>query len=165
MSSDLMKATAGIVESYVRNNPLGADDVPQLIQEVYASLSQLDPRLLESADEDTSELDAWAQDLAQGRRPSPISLKRPAPAVAVEESLSKDSITCLICGKVCKALKGHLTRTHKISVSDYRAMFDLPRDYPMVAPNYSAKRRQLAQDTGLGEKLRASRERLDELSE
>nr|CRH06824.1 putative Transcriptional regulator, MucR family [Candidatus Magnetococcus massalia] len=164
MSVDLIQTTAGIVESYVSNNELNAKELPALINEVFASLEELSEHpeegMMEGDQEALNSLDQWTESLqrrAAGKTATPQA--KPTPAVAVDQAVTEDGVTCLICGKTCKALKGHLTRTHKMNVSDYREMFDLPRDFPMVAPNYSEKRRQLAQDAGLGEKLYASRQR------
>ena len=38
-------------------------------------------------------------------------------------------------------------------------MFDLPRNFSMVAPAYAEKRRQLAIDSGLAEKLQKARKK------
>lgn len=81
------------------------------------------------------------------------------PAVPTSQAVSKDTVTCLVCGKVAKTLKGHLTRTHHMDVNAYRAMFSLAKDFPIVAPSYSERRRQLAVDSGLGDKLREGRRR------
>jgi predicted transcriptional regulator len=47
-------------------------------------------------------------------------------------------------------LKRHLTR-HGLTPEQYREKWGLPRDYPIVAPNYSAQRSALAKSMGLGE--------------
>jgi predicted transcriptional regulator len=40
---------------------------------------------------------------------------------------------------------------------EYRAKWDLKRDYPMVAPSYAAARSNLAKAMGLGRKARSAR--------
>jgi predicted transcriptional regulator len=42
---------------------------------------------------------------------------------------------------------------------DYRAKWGLPRDYPMVAPNYAAARSELAKTMGLGQQRRKSEQK------
>ncbi|MGN7612601.1 MucR family transcriptional regulator [Magnetococcales bacterium HHB-1] len=85
----------------------------------------------------------------------PPQPKRHTPIVPISEAVREDVVICLICGKECKALKGHLTRSHRISIEEYRERFGLPKSFPLVAPSYSAHRRKLAKDAGLGERLRA----------
>ena len=77
------------------------------------------------------------------------------PAVSIEDSLtSPDQILSLIDGKPYKALKRHLS-THGLTPAEYRSRYDLPADYPMVAPSYSAARREVALKLGLGGKRKA----------
>jgi predicted transcriptional regulator len=79
------------------------------------------------------------------------------PAVSVKESLaSKDHIISLIDGKPYKMLKRHL-QTRGLTPAEYIGRYNLPSDYPMVAENYSKKRRKLAKQIGLGQKGRAAR--------
>jgi aspartate 1-decarboxylase len=79
------------------------------------------------------------------------------PHVPVAQSVTEESVVCLICGKVGKSIRGHITKTHRIDIPTYLANYGLPKDFPLVAPAYSATRRQLAIAAGAGEKLRASR--------
>ena len=76
----------------------------------------------------------------------------PAPAVPIRKSVTPDAIICLEDGKSFKSLKRHLRTAYGMTPEDYREKWGLPADYPMVAPNYSAKRSQLAKDNGLGRK-------------
>lgn len=162
MSSDLVKHTAEIVEAYVSNNEVPSKEVPTLLNSVFHALQ----RLSVGETETSQPIDYGSYNTSGTRTPPTKSeKKRPVPAVSPEESVREDSITCMICAKPCKALKGHLTRSHSIDFDQYRKMFDLPKDFPMVAPSYSAKRRQLALDAGLGEKLRESRKRAKEIVE
>ncbi|MBF0588021.1 MAG: MucR family transcriptional regulator [Magnetococcales bacterium] len=153
MSSELVKRAAEIVEAYVSNNEVPADEVPALLNEVYNSLVRMSGGVGDAAQA------AIAGGVEEGGGAGSSSHPRVTPAVPVSEAVHKGYVVCLMCGKRCKALKGHLTRSHKIEVDDYRGMFDLPKDFPLVAPNYSARRRQLAIDAGLGDKLREARKR------
>jgi predicted transcriptional regulator len=74
------------------------------------------------------------------------------PAVAVRKSVAPDYIICLEDGKKFKSLKRHLRTHYNLSPEEYREKWGLPADYPMVAPNYSATRSELAKDNGLGRK-------------
>src|SRR3546814_20382596 len=49
-------------------------------------------------------------------------------------------------------LRRHLMTHYNMTPEDYRAKWNLPKDYPMVAPNYAEKRRALAKAIGLGSK-------------
>ena len=68
----------------------------------------------------------------------------------MKKSVTADAIVCLEDGKKFKSLKRHLRTDHNLSPEEYRAKWGLPRDYPMVAPNYAASRSELAKKMGLG---------------
>lgn len=82
-------------------------------------------------------------------KPEPVKLE---PAVPIRRSITPDLIFCLEDGKGFKSLKRHLSSHYGMTPEQYREKWCLPADYPMVAPNYSAKRSQLAKDNGLGRK-------------
>jgi len=79
------------------------------------------------------------------------------PAVSRKKAFGKDKIYCMICGKGFKTLSRHLKTSHEMSASEYRKQFDIPRAQSLAAKNYSDKRRQMAIDRGLGEKLAKAR--------
>ena len=126
-NSDLLDLTTAIVAAQVGNNEVRTDQVPSLIQEVHQALSGL------------------------GAEPAQT---KQTPAVPIKKSVRKDAVTCLECGFSAKMLKRHLFSTHDLSVDAYRERWRLPSDYPMVAPDYSAKRSKLAKKIGLGKKPR-----------
>jgi predicted transcriptional regulator len=64
--------------------------------------------------------------------------------------VQKDAITCLECGASMKLLKRHLTAEHGMTPDAYRARWDLDADYPLVAPSYAERRKELAVEMGLG---------------
>ena len=78
------------------------------------------------------------------------------PAVPIKKSITDDHIICLEDGKKLKMLKRHLKTAYDMTPEDYRAKWNLPPDYPMVAPNYAAKRQELAKKIGLGRKKGAA---------
>lgn len=78
-----------------------------------------------------------------------------APAVPVRSSVKPDYIVSLIDGKKLKTLKRHLS-THGLTPAEYRERYGLKADYPMVAPNYAAQRRETAKRIGLGRKARTA---------
>lgn len=125
MTQTLIAFTSNIVEAYVSNNSADLDDVPVLINNVYSALSGLG-----GAAEQVEE--------------------RPEPAVSIRASVKPDYLVCLEDGKKLKMLKRYLRTNYDMSPEEYRERWNLPSDYPMVAPNYAEKRRELAKKIGLG---------------
>jgi predicted transcriptional regulator len=123
--NDLLALTSDIVSSHVANNTVAVSDLPQLIQNVYATLSGLTQPM---------------------KAPEP----RPEPAVPIRSSIKPDYIVCLEDGKKLKMLKRHLMTSYGMTPEQYRTKWGLPADYPMVAPNYAEARRTLAKQIGLG---------------
>ena len=126
MTETLITLTSDIVAAHVSNNSVGVDDVPGLISNVYGAL----PGLGSASKEE----------------------ERPEPAVSVRSSIKPDYIVCLEDGKKLKMLKRHLMTHYNMTPDEYRKRWELPADYPMVAPNYAEKRRELAKKIGLGRK-------------
>ena len=126
VDANLIDLTADIVSAYVSNNTVASTDLPGLINEVYGALQRT---------------------ASTSTEPEPEPLK---PAIAVKKSVTPDYIICLEDGKKFKSLKRHLRTSYDMSPEDYRAKWDLPADYPMVAPGYSRQRSKLAKKMGLG---------------
>ncbi len=128
-TADLVTMTAEIVAAYVANNALGTGDVGGLIGTVYASLATLGQAPEEEA-----------------------PAAKPTGAVSARKSLANSAhILSMIDGKPYKMLTRHIGR-NGYTPESYREAFGLPRDYPMVAPDYAGKRRELALKIGLGRK-------------
>lgn len=87
-----------------------------------------------------------------GEPQAPATEERPQPAVPIRKSVTPDYIICLEDGKRFKSLKRHLATYYRLTPDQYRARWELPSDYPMVAPNYAATRSALAKANGLGRK-------------
>ena len=132
--SDILSLTANVVSAHVGKNQLEVDALPGLIQAVYRSLST-----------------------AGEPQPTPAASAQ-VPAVPVKKSVFPDYIVCLEDGKKLKMLKRHLQASYGMTPDAYRAKWGLPRDYPMVAPNYAATRSGLAKKIGLGRKPAAAAE-------
>jgi len=122
----LITLTSDIVTAHVANNDVDVTDVPPLIESVYGALSGLGNKVIEEV--------------------------LPEPAVSVRASVKSDHLVCLDCGKKMKMLKRHLMTDHGMSPDDYRERWNLASDYPLVAPEYAEKRRELAKKIGLGRK-------------
>lgn len=151
----LIKYTADIVKSYVLRNEIAPQDIPELIDSVHRSLAAVSSEG-EAAMEGETAAAGFAPDTPVER---PARKKDPVPFVPIDQAVTHDAVICLICGKANKAIKGHLSRTHGIDVKTYIALFSLPKGFAMVAPSYSEKRRKLAIDAGLGDKLREGRKK------
>ena len=81
-----------------------------------------------------------------------VEAPRKEPFVPVKKSIFPDYLVCLEDGRKMKTLKRHLRTSFGLTPEEYRAKWDLPHDYPMVAPNYAEHRSQLAKQLGLGRK-------------
>jgi predicted transcriptional regulator len=132
MTETLIALTADIVAAHVSNNSVSVADLPTLINNVHGALSSLGNG---------------------AQQPEP----RPEPKVSIRASVKPDYIICLEDGKKLKMLKRHLMTHYNMTPEQYRAKWNLPADYPMVAPNYAEQRRSLAKKIGLGTKRRRSR--------
>jgi predicted transcriptional regulator len=130
MQETLVTLTADIVAAHVSNNSVAVSDLPLLIANVHGALAQLG-----------------------AKAPEPEA-KKQEPAVSVRASIKPDYIVCLEDGKRLKMLKRHLMTHYQMTPEQYRAKWNLPADYPMVAPNYAEQRRSLAKKIGLGTKRR-----------
>ncbi|SLN19492.1 MucR family transcriptional regulator [Oceanibacterium hippocampi] len=130
---ELMALTTEIVTSHLSNNKVEMGDLPRLIRDVYGTLAGV------------GSVEQEAQ--------------RQQPAVPVRRSVTPDFLICLEDGKKLKMLKRHLKTAYDMSPEDYRLKWNLPPDYPMVAPNYASQRRELAKSIGLGTNRRRSSKR------
>jgi predicted transcriptional regulator len=129
--SELLRMTTEVVASYVRQNPVAAERLPELINSVHDSLKNVNGQA------------------------APQQPEQPAkPAVPIRKSINPDYLVCLEDGKKLKMLKRHLRTTYNMSPDEYRAKWGLPPDYPMVAPNYAAQRSDFAKRIGLGRSAR-----------
>ena len=127
---DYATLTAEVVSAYVAHNAVRAADLPELISSVHGTLQGLNV-------------------------PQQAEPEKREPPVSIRKSLTPDFLISLEDGKRYKSLKRHLTG-RGLSPEQYREKWGLPRDYPMVAPNYAKQRSELAKALGLGQ-LRRSR--------
>ena len=126
---ELLELTAEVVTSFVSNNPLPRTELPALIQAVHSAIERLGKKA-ENA-------------------PPQVELK--APAVPVRKSVTPDYLICLEDGKRFKSMRRHLGLLG-LTPEQYREKWNLPSDYPIVAPNYAAHRSAMAKKIGLGQK-------------
>lgn len=123
----LITLTSDIVSAHISNNNVATESVPGLIKSVYAALAGVG-------------------------EPETVVEEKREPAVSIRASVKPDVVTCLECGFKGKMLKRHLDREHGLTVEEYKARWNLPANHPLVAPDYAAKRAELAKSIGLGRK-------------
>jgi predicted transcriptional regulator len=131
--NDYIGLAANIVAAYVSHNPVPSAEIPNLISQIYAALKRVS--------------DGQATSAAEPAKP----------AVPIKRSVTAEYIVCLEDGLKFKSLKRHLRSRYNLTPDQYREKFNLPADYPMVAPNYAAARSKLAKDMGLGQQRRRRR--------
>ena len=124
-TSEILTLTAQIVVAHVAANKVSAGDVPALINAVYGAL-----------------IHAGAP-----------KVQPQEPAVPIKRSIQREYLVCLEDGAKLQSMKRYLQAQFGLTPDAYRAKWGLPRDYPMVAPAYAAKRSELAKHLGLGTAL------------
>ena len=132
-SKALLRMTSDIVSSFVANNPVTTDGLPDVIRSVYRTIASI-----------AGAGDARADD-------------KPRPTVPVSRSVTTDFIICLEDGRKLKMLKRYLRSRYDMSPDEYRKRWGLPADYPMVAPAYTERRSEFAKKIGLGKGVRKGR--------
>jgi predicted transcriptional regulator len=126
--SDTLEMAAEVLAAFVSNNPLPKSELPALIQTIHDALTRLS---------------MGVENAAPKEEPK-------QPAVSIRKSITPEYLICLEDGKQFKSLKRHLG-THGLTPDQYRMKWNLPADYPVVAPNYAATRSALAKAIGLGQ--------------
>ena len=126
-TSSPIELAAEMVAAFVSNNSVPTSELPALIQAVHTALAEL----------------------AVGPVGAPFQVEAKAPAVRIRKSITPDFLICLEDGKRYKSLGRHLAG-HGLTPEQYREKWNLPSDYPMVAPNYAAQRSALAKKMGFG---------------
>ena len=127
-STTLAEITTEVVAAYIGKNHVQPSDVPGLIATIHASFSTLGSAVMAA--------------------PEPAKM---TPPVSIKKSITDEYIISMEDGKQYQSLKRHLTK-HGLTPAEYREKWGLPKDYPMVAAAYSAKRSALAKSLGLGNK-------------
>mgnify|MGYP005989873315 FL=1 len=129
--TDVLDMTASIVTSFVANNSIAASELPALIKTVHGTIL----------------------DLSTGGAQTADILE---PAVSIAKSVTPEYLVCLEDGRKLKMLKRYLRSRYDMTPEEYRSRWNLPADYPMVAPNYAKLRSKHAKDIGLGKKKQAN---------
>lgn len=116
-----------VVNAFIHYNPVSRGDLPDLIGEVHKAIVAL-------------------------KTPAAPPVPDQVPAVPIKKSVDPDFIVCLEDGLRFKSLMRHLRTRYDMTPDEYRKRWNLPADYPLIAPNYSARRSELAKAAGLGRK-------------
>ncbi len=119
-----LESVSKIVSAYVSKNSVPSGELSGLIWTVHEAL----------------------------KSPGQAAASPPEPAVPIKKSITADYVICLEDGKKLKMLKRHLRTAYDMSPDEYRQRWGLSSDYPMVAPEYAARRSELAKKIGLGRK-------------
>lgn len=129
----LVELTADIVAAYVSNHVVPVAELAALIGDVHSALNNTSA-------------------------PAPVAavVEKPKPPVPVRKSIQDDYLICLEDGQKFKSLKRHLMTHYNMTPEEYREKWDLPADYPMVAPAYAEARSRLAKEMGLGQRRKRS---------
>jgi predicted transcriptional regulator len=117
----LITQTATIVAAFVARNPMRTSELPKLIETVHRSLIQ-----------------QW--DVSEIRKGEGVFV----PAVSAEKSVRREHLVCLECGNIFRSLRRHISTAHRQKPDQYRKKWNLPRDYPMVAPSFGKERSESA---------------------
>lgn len=126
-SHNLIELTAEVISAYVTQNSVPTAQLPDLIAVVHGALKML------------------------GQQPAEPTSQELRPAVPIKTSITPDFLVCLEDGRRFKSLRRHLSSKYGMTPDQYRAKWSLPKDYPMVAPNYAAARSEFARRMGLGQ--------------
>ena len=129
--NNTVQLAASIVSAYIANNSLPMTELSGLISSVHSVIAKL-----------------------AGNSSHPPAAEAQRPAVAIKKSIAEDHIICLEDGRKFKSLKRHLRTRYNLTPEQYRAKWQLPADYPMVAKAYAETRSRMAKDMGLGQQRR-----------
>jgi len=153
MQNNIAALVSQIAVSFVSHRELPSAAVPGLVRSILSTLRDLS---------DGGAFAAYKKSLEPVKTPDPAAfmprlIKAARSAFATSEpkadprkSVFNSGIVCLSCGKFCKVMRSHLHFSHKLSVEQYRELWNLPASYPMTAPEYSRSRSFAAKGSGLG---------------
>lgn len=125
---DLLAMTTDIVSAFLSKNEAEKEDLPGLINLTYNALSGV-------------QSDTYENEITDQK-----------PAVSIRRSITPEHIICLEDGKKLKMLKRYLRINYDMTPEEYRMKWNLPHDYPMVAPDYAKQRSEFAKTIGLGKR-------------
>ena len=137
--ASVLDAVARVVAAFAGRADTSQDDIISLarrLSDVFSSLEEL-PAVRPAA-------------AMEPNKSTRVSVETPTPAVPIEKAVTDDKVYCLCCGRGFTMLKRHLKAEHGLTEEEYRTLFGLPEDMPLVAPNYSERKAAYAKRIGLG---------------
>ena len=138
MASEVLKLTAHIVMSHASMSELTPTELVEEIKEIYSVLASLEGGEAVEAVAPPKEAEAVKK-----------------PSIPLKDIVKAKHVVCLECGKKLRTLKAHLSKAHNLLPKEYYQRYGLDRKkYPLVCKEYSAQRRKLAIDKGLGSRLK-----------
>jgi len=126
----LQDLVAQVASAYFSNSHVTPTEIPAVISQIAASLNAVS---------------ASAPEVAE----SAAGQAKATPA-QVRKSITPDALISFEDGRGYKTLRRHLS-VRGMTPEEYREKWGLPASYPMVSPNYSATRSQMAKTIGLGQ--------------
>ena len=147
MNNGVLDATVQVMQTLIEQGKVDAERLPEITEKIGGALAALQRRYGGLSVEAAEQAGAGAAttDAALSENVVPQE-----PAVPIGESVQPDYIVCLEDGRKMKMLKRHLRNAYGMTPEQYRAKWNLPEDYPMVAPRYREMRRRMATRAGGG---------------
>ncbi len=125
-NTDVTDLVAEITSAYLGANQVPVSEIANVVNAIHSALTNI------------------------GKTSAPAAVAA-EPAVSVKKSITPEFLICLEDGRRFKSLKRHLRSKYDMTPEAYRAKWNLPKDYPMVAPAYAKARSDLAKSMGLGQ--------------
>ena len=135
MAKSLYELAAEIVAAQAGVAKMTAEELDDLIKKTYESLKNIK----------CNEEGAAAEDAA--------------PAMNPKDSIKQGSITCLECGKKFKIITKRHLKDHGLTPKEYKAKYGFKARQPLSAKSLSAKRRKVAKEQNLGQRLAEARKK------
>ena len=135
MAKSLYELAAEIVAAQASAAKLSAEEINALINQTYESLKNVKADEEGAPEEET------------------------APAMKPKDSIKQNSVTCLECGKKFKILTKRHLKEHDLTPKEYKAKYGFKARQPLSAKSLSAKRRKVAKEQNLGQRLAEARKK------
>jgi predicted transcriptional regulator len=141
--SDKLALISNIAANYLRRNSVNVDQIGTVVSSVTRAIEQAAKEIGGGGAPEVQLLSSEASERSQ------------SPAVPIKKSVQREYIVCLEDGFRARTLKRHLGTAHDMTPDQYREKWELPSDYPLIAPAYSEARSKMAKKLGLGRKASA----------
>lgn len=132
-SNELRNLVAQVASAYFSNSHVVPSDIPAVINQIAASLTSVG-----------DDMQGGEQTSTKDEEPKKLT------AAQIRKSITPAALISFEDGRGYKTLRRHLA-SRGLSPEQYREKWGLPATYPLVAPDYSAARSQMAKNLGLGQ--------------